>query len=95
MMQLQIIPHHSNTHQAWCILVIYCVFGTPIFQKKTKTKKDLRSLAFIVDIQQSLSNLNLKKLGMYVFWGEGLGDLEELSVTYSGFLGDQYTGLGT
>ena len=28
-------------------------------------------------------------------WGEGVGDLEQLSVTYSGFFGDQYTGLGT
>ena len=29
------------------------------------------------------------------FLGEGVGDLEQLSVTYSGFFGDQYTGLGT
>ena len=93
-MQLQIIPHHSGTHQAWWYFGNLLYFWNTYLSKKTTTK-NLRSLAFIVDIQQSLSNLNLKKLGMYVFWGEGLGDLEELSVTYSGFLGDQYTGLGT
>ena len=71
MMQLQIIPHHSGTHQAWWYFGNLLYFWNTYLSKKTK--KNLRSLAFIVDIQQSLSNLNLKKLGMYVFLGGGVG----------------------
>ena len=89
-MQLQIIPHHSGTHQArW-------YFGnlswTPIFQKK----KNSQVTSFYSWHSAIIEQFKLEEIRHVCFFGgRGWGDLEQLSVTYSGFFGDQYTGLGT